>query len=99
MVTHIAMLNRSTPLMAAARRGDAKAVRMLLEAGADRRVRNAIGLDALAVSRAFGPFPDVEAVLSGEAAVAAPMIELSVLGDDVPRCRTCAPEGSSVVAT
>ena len=61
---HIAMLNRSTPLMAAARRGDAKAVGMLIEAGADRKAHNVIGLDALAISKAFGPFPDVEAMLS-----------------------------------
>lgn len=64
LVTHIAMLNESTPLMAAARRGDAKAVRILLQAGADRTMRNAIGLNALSISRVYGPFPDVDAILS-----------------------------------
>ena len=70
LVMHIAMLNKSTPLMAAARRGDAKAVQILLNAGADRTMRNAIGLDALSISRVYGPFADVDAILSEESSPA-----------------------------
>ena len=63
LVMYMATLKRLTPLMGAAIRGDASAVRMLLDAGADRNKRNAVGLNALAISRAFGPFPDVEELL------------------------------------
>jgi hypothetical protein len=64
LMMHLAMMKRATPLLFAARRGDASAVRVLLAAGADARARNALGLDAVAVSRLYGPFPVVEQMLT-----------------------------------
>ena len=60
LVEIIAHDSGGTALHAAAIRGDAAAVQVLIEAGADPRIRTATGLDVLAISRVFGPFPRVE---------------------------------------
>ena len=60
------MVHGATALMLAARRGDEASVRCLLEAGADRTARNRLGMDAVEISRVYGPFPSVEALLRGK---------------------------------
>lgn len=64
LVVHLAMLTGSSALLCAARRGDAAAVRVLLEAGADVHARNALGLDAVQISQLYGPYPVVEDLLT-----------------------------------
>ena len=55
-----------TALHYAAKRGDAAAVSYLIESGADPKIETATGLNALAYSRLFGPFPRVEKLLHDE---------------------------------
>ena len=64
IVEHMVTSQGMTALHMAARRGDAIVVRALLDAGADPTIRTDAGLDALAVSRAHGPYPAVEEVLA-----------------------------------
>ena len=53
---HVAFLRSSTALHCAARRGDAGAIRLLLEAGADPQRKNGLGLNAASVCTEYmGP--------------------------------------------
>ena len=52
-----------TALHYAARRGDVEIVTLLLENGADPRIKNEMGLDSFGISEKFGPFPSVRRVL------------------------------------
>ncbi len=48
---------------AAVRRGDPEVVRLLLQSGADKAARNALGLDAAALAEVAGPFPVLVSML------------------------------------
>ena len=63
LVNRLAQGAGLTALHYAARRGDVEIVTLLLEIGADPRIKNEMGLDSFGISEKFGPFPSVRRVL------------------------------------
>jgi len=59
LVTLFAHEAGDTPLICAVRRGDLRAVEILLQAGADPRIESDLGMNAFAYCERYGPFPDI----------------------------------------